>query len=86
MPTCAPAPATTGPRLESGGSVSLGSVFAWLLGWNLGGDRTEVDGGPNQFPEEVSADRLVLTAGKFGVGDVFDANRYAHDPRGDFLN
>jgi high affinity Mn2+ porin len=30
--------------------------------------------------------RLVLTIGKFGVGDVFDTNAYAHDARGDFLN
>ncbi|MBY0302614.1 MULTISPECIES: carbohydrate porin [Sphingomonas] len=33
-----------------------------------------------------ASDRLVLTAGKIGVGDVFDTNSYAHDPRGDFLN
>ena len=30
--------------------------------------------------------RVVVTIGKFGVADVFDTNRYAHDPRGDFLN
>jgi high affinity Mn2+ porin len=28
----------------------------------------------------------VITAGKFSVGDVFDINQYAHDPRSDFLN
>jgi high affinity Mn2+ porin len=28
----------------------------------------------------------VLTAGKVSVVDIFDTNRYAHDPRGDFLN
>jgi high affinity Mn2+ porin len=33
-----------------------------------------------------SADRLVLTVGKYSVGDVFDTNQYAHDPRNDFLN
>jgi len=33
-----------------------------------------------------SPDRLVLTAGKLSVVDIFDGNRYAHDPRGDFLN
>ena len=32
------------------------------------------------------ANRLVLWFGKFSVVDVFDTNRYAHDPRGDFLN
>jgi high affinity Mn2+ porin len=28
----------------------------------------------------------VITLGKFGVTDVFDTNRYAHDPRSDFMN
>ena len=40
----------------------------------------------NQFGGKAAADRLVLTVGKFGVGDVFDTNLYAHDPRSDFLN
>jgi high affinity Mn2+ porin len=54
--------------------------------WNLGGEPSAIEAGPNQFAGELSADRVVLTVGKFGVGDVFDTNRYAHDPRGDFLN
>jgi high affinity Mn2+ porin len=33
-----------------------------------------------------TTDRLVLTLGKFSVVDVFDTNKYAHDPRSDFLN
>ena len=32
------------------------------------------------------ADRLVLSLGKFSVGDVFDTNAIAHDPRQDFFN
>ena len=52
----------------------------------LGGERIAVAGAANQLAGSQSADRLVLTVGKFGVGDVFDTNRYAHDPRGDFLN
>lgn len=54
--------------------------------WNLGGSRTVVKAGFNQFPGSVTNDRLVLTIGKFSVVDVFDVNRYAHDPRADFLN
>ncbi|MDB5715324.1 MAG: carbohydrate porin [Sphingomonadales bacterium] len=53
---------------------------------DLGGDQTQVDGVANQFSGAQSANRIILTIGKFGVGDVFDTNRYAHDPRGDFLN
>ncbi len=47
---------------------------------------TSSTAGPNQFETPVAADRLVVTVGKFSVADVFDVNRYAHDPRGDFLN
>ena len=40
----------------------------------------------NQFAGSQTADRLVITVGKFSVVDIFDANKYAHDPRADFLN
>ncbi len=33
-----------------------------------------------------SANRLVVTIGKFSIVDLFDTNKYAHDPREDFLN
>jgi high affinity Mn2+ porin len=53
---------------------------------DLGGVEQKVEGDQNVFAGNHTADRLVLTIGKFGVGDVFDTNKYAHDPRGDFLN
>jgi len=53
---------------------------------NLGGDLSNVDAGPDQFALPRSADRLVFTVGKLSVVDIFDVNRYAHDPRADFLN
>ena len=53
---------------------------------SLGGKRAEVAGAANQLGGSQSANRLVVTVGKFGVGDVFDTNHYAHDPRADFLN
>lgn len=52
----------------------------------LGGTREAVAGSANQLGGARSTDRLVLTMGKFGVGDIFDTNSFAHDPRGDFLN
>ncbi|MGN6514231.1 MAG: carbohydrate porin, partial [Rhizomicrobium sp.] len=52
----------------------------------LGGDTQEIDDGVNQVAGTRTADNLVVTVGKFSVGDIFDTNRYAHDPRGDFLN
>jgi high affinity Mn2+ porin len=53
---------------------------------NLGGDSQKVDAGINQFAGTQTSDRLVITVGKFSVVDIFDQNKYAHDPRGDFLN
>ena len=53
---------------------------------DLGGDVQKVESGPMQFAGSQTSDRLVLTVGKFSVVDIFDSNKYAHDPRGDFLN
>lgn len=53
---------------------------------DLGGDVQKVDAGLNQFSGSQTSDRLVFTVGKFSVGDIFDTNKYAHDPRGDFMN
>jgi len=50
------------------------------------GPTDTVEADENQFAAQQSADRWVITAGKFAVTDVFDANDYAHDPRRDFLN
>ncbi len=52
----------------------------------LGGDTEDVESTINQFARRRSTDRLVITVGKMSVGDVFDVNQYAHDPRNDFLN
>jgi high affinity Mn2+ porin len=53
---------------------------------DLGGETQKIDAGINQFAGAQTADRLVFTGGKFGVADIFDTNKYAHDPRSDFLN
>ena len=53
---------------------------------DLGGDTQKVDAGINQFAGSQTANRLVITVGKFAPTDIFDANKYAHDARNDFLN
>jgi high affinity Mn2+ porin len=53
---------------------------------DLGGAGEKVEADQNQFSGQRSADRLVLTLGKFAVTDVFDTSSLAHDPRQDFLN
>jgi high affinity Mn2+ porin len=53
---------------------------------NLGGEVAHVEAGLNQLASSQTANRVVVTVGKLSVVDVFDTNRYAHDPRNDFLN
>ncbi|GEJ58958.1 carbohydrate porin [Anaeromyxobacter diazotrophicus] len=52
----------------------------------LGGETSTAEPGPNQFGGEVASRRLVITAGNFSWGDVFDGNAFSHDPRTQFLN
>ena len=53
---------------------------------NLDDTRRTIEASANQLGGARSANRLVITVGKFSIGDVFDTNQYAHDPRIDFLN
>jgi high affinity Mn2+ porin len=53
---------------------------------DLGGATQKVDEDINQFAGSHTENRLVLWVGKFGVVDVFDTNKYANNPKVDFLN
>ena len=43
-------------------------------------------GGPYQLAGAVDSNRLTFTVGKYSVIDIFDDNKYAHDPINTFLN
>jgi high affinity Mn2+ porin len=53
---------------------------------DLGGETEKVDEDINQFAGSRTTDRVVLTVGRFGVNDIFDTNKYANNPKTDFLN
>src|SRR5262249_38746802 len=53
---------------------------------DLGGKTEKVDADLNQFAGSQTADRLVLTAGRFYITDLFDTNKFANNPKADFLN
>jgi high affinity Mn2+ porin len=54
--------------------------------FGLGGEREKVESDLGQLGGERDISRITVQAGKFAVQDVFDNNRYANDPRVDFLN
>jgi high affinity Mn2+ porin len=53
---------------------------------DLGGESQKVDADVNLFAQSYTANRLVLWVGKFAIVDVFDTNKYANNPKTDFLN
>ncbi|NIJ06918.1 high affinity Mn2+ porin [Sphingomonas vulcanisoli] len=53
---------------------------------DLGGDDQALESAVNQLGGHRTTDALIVTIGKFGVNDVFDTNKYAHDARHDVLN
>jgi hypothetical protein len=53
---------------------------------DLGGKSQKVESDQNQFAGSNTTDRLVFTVGKFSISDVFDQNKYAQNPRKDFMN
>jgi high affinity Mn2+ porin len=78
----------TGTAFKIGASVPYPRLQKYFVRQtiNLGGDTQKVDAGFNQFAGSQTADRLVITIGKFAVTDVFDTNKYANNPRHDFMN
>lgn len=78
----------------SGEAYKIGKADPYLLvqrGFlrqtvDLGGENEKLDPDLNQLGGTQTANRLVFTMGKYSVVDIFDTNKYAHDPRNDFLN
>jgi high affinity Mn2+ porin len=53
---------------------------------DLGGKSEKVDADISQFAGSQTENRLVFTVGRFSIVDIFDKNKYANDPKSDFLN
>jgi len=54
--------------------------------FGLGGEQEDVTDAANQLPGKRDINRVTLIVGRFAVGDFFDGNSYAKDPRADFMN
>jgi high affinity Mn2+ porin len=78
----------------SGEAYKVGAVYPYFLiqraylrqTIDLGGETEKLDPDLNQLGGTQTANRLVLTIGKYSIVDIFDTNKYAHDPRNDFFN
>ncbi len=78
----------SGASFKVGSGVPYSRVQRFLIRQtiDLGGDKEKVPADQNQFAGSNTTDRLVLTVGKYSVSDVFDQNKYAQNPRKDFMN
>jgi high affinity Mn2+ porin len=79
---------TSGEAYKVGASVPYTRIQRYFIRQtvNLGGASEKIEPEPNQFGGSQLENRLVFTAGKLAVPDIFDTNKFAHDPRKDFLN
>jgi high affinity Mn2+ porin len=53
---------------------------------DLGGETQKGEADVTQFAGSQTANRLVLSVGHFSIVDLFDTNRYANNPKTDFMN
>jgi high affinity Mn2+ porin len=53
---------------------------------NLGGKEEKVEADLSVFAGTQTENRLVLTIGRFSIADIFDTNKYANNPKIDFMN
>ncbi len=78
----------------SGEAFKVGKAYPYFLvqrGFlrqtvDLGGETEKLDPDLNQLGGTQTANRVVFTIGKYCIVDIFDTNKYAHDPRNDFFN
>lgn len=71
-----------------GQSVPYGRIQRLFLRQtiDLGGQTRAITPDLNQLGGAGTLNEIVATVGKFSVTDIVDTNKYAHDPRNDFLN
>lgn len=71
----------------SGARLKLYRARAFLRQtWNHGGEQEAVESEARQLAGMEDKRRTVLTVGNLAVIDIFDDNRYNHDPRTQFMN
>jgi len=78
----------TGTAFKVGSDLPYARIQRYFIrqAIDLGCDTQKVDADINQFAGSQTADRLVITVGKYSVSDIFDTNKYAQNPRKDFMN
>lgn len=62
------------------------AFMRWTVPTSRGGKYSPVLAAQNQLAELTPDQRIVVTAGKLSVADIFDTNGYANTPRTQFMN
>jgi high affinity Mn2+ porin len=54
--------------------------------FDFGGATQNIDADMDDFAGSTTENHVILTVGKFAIVDIFDTNKYANNPKSDFLN
>lgn len=73
-------------RIGTDGPMATVARLFLRQSFALSGELAAPDDDPLRFRSPLARERITLTIGKFSVFDIFDDNRYAHDPRTQFQN
>jgi high affinity Mn2+ porin len=78
----------SGASFKVGSAVPYARIQRFFLRQTIdfGGKTEKVQADQNQSAGSSTTNRLVLSVGKFSISDVFDQNKYAQNPRKDFMN
>ena len=74
---------------QKGGALEPKTYMARLFlrqSFGFGGGSENIESGLNQMATTVDKNRMVLTAGKLSIIDIFDNNKFSHDGRTQFVN
>lgn len=79
---------TNGEAFKLGQAIPYARLQRFFLRqtFNLGGETQDVPADLMQFAGSQTANRVVLTVGRFSVLDIFDTNRYANNAKTQFMN
>jgi len=73
-------------RVGSGGLRLYLSRLFYRQTLDVGGPIEQQSSEANQLAAPLAQDHWTFTFGKYAATDIFDQNRYAHDPRTQFMN
>lgn len=74
------------PRVANAAPIPYFARVYLRQTFGLGGEQEDIKAEENVIVGKRDINRITLTLGKLAANDIFDDNKYSHDPRNQFMN